>query len=425
MRAPHTVSPTLLAYPVSRRLRRAVAAVLAVLLTASAPVDASQSETGLVDESAVAGSGSEVVLDVELAELEARVEALGGDVGVLEARLAALESRITEQQHLISAARADREALLAANAELRSAMIDTLAKMESQRALVAKLAVDAYVMPRAEVDRGPLGAADIGEAASRRVLIGAVGDSRAKALAELAASKQLLAAQQDLAQEMLDRAEQHHQDELEAIARLEVNRKEHEAIESRVETLVYEFTNEVDAMAAGDEQLRLILNAREADFLAHASRQAAYGEACDAAFAPADENGIPLDCVQLLSPLRLDMIWPHPGPVTSTFGPRWGRLHEGLDIGGSYGDAIRSVQSGEVFFAGWLGGYGNMVLVDHGAGVVTMYAHLTSIAVSEGELVATSALLGEMGSTGRSTGPHLHFEIQVDGEPVDPAPFLS
>ena len=124
------------------------------------------------------------------------------------------------------------------------------------------------------------------------------------------------------------------------------------------------------------------------------------------------------------APSASGFIWPVSGPVTSTFGPRWGRMHEGIDIAAPSGAPIASVASGTIIYAGWLGGYGNLVVVDHGGGVSTAYAHMSSIASGTGQGVAQGQVIGYVGSTGHSTGPHLHFEVRINGQAVDPLQYL-
>jgi murein DD-endopeptidase MepM/ murein hydrolase activator NlpD len=118
------------------------------------------------------------------------------------------------------------------------------------------------------------------------------------------------------------------------------------------------------------------------------------------------------------------LIWPVNGPLTSGFGMRWGRLHAGIDIGVGYGTPIQAAAAGTVIHAGWLGGYGNLVVVDHGGGLSTAYAHQQRIYVGVGQAVAQGEALGEVGNTGHSFGPHLHFEVRVNGNPVDPLGYL-
>lgn len=124
------------------------------------------------------------------------------------------------------------------------------------------------------------------------------------------------------------------------------------------------------------------------------------------------------------------MIWPISGPITSEFGwrthPIFGtaRFHSGLDIGGDYGMPIYAAASGTVIYAGWISGYGNAVIIDHGGGVTTLYGHNDSLNVSEGENVAQGQIIAMCGSTGNSTGPHCHFEVRENGEPVSPYGYL-
>jgi murein DD-endopeptidase MepM/ murein hydrolase activator NlpD len=123
-------------------------------------------------------------------------------------------------------------------------------------------------------------------------------------------------------------------------------------------------------------------------------------------------------------PSAAGFIWPCDGVVVSGFGMRWGRMHEGIDIGCAYGTPNRAAASGTVIYAGWLGGYGNLVVVDHGNGLSTAYAHASSILVSVGQSVSQGQTVSLVGSTGNSSGPHLHFEVRVNGVAVDPLPYL-
>jgi septal ring factor EnvC (AmiA/AmiB activator) len=117
--------------------------------------------------------------------------------------------------------------------------------------------------------------------------------------------------------------------------------------------------------------------------------------------------------------------WPARGPVTSEYGRRWGRMHEGIDIGAPTGAAVVAARPGRVTFAGTMGGYGNLVLVDHGGGIVTAYAHLSAFAVSNGAQVGGGQRLGSIGCTGSCTGPHLHFEVRVNGSARNPRNYLG
>jgi murein DD-endopeptidase MepM/ murein hydrolase activator NlpD len=116
-------------------------------------------------------------------------------------------------------------------------------------------------------------------------------------------------------------------------------------------------------------------------------------------------------------------IWPVNGPITSGFGWRWGRMHEGIDIGAACGTTIHAAAAGTVIYSGWMDGYGNFVVIDHGNGLATAYGHQSAIYVSGGP-VSQGQAIGAVGSTGHSTGCHLHFEVRVNGNPVDPLGYL-
>ena len=124
------------------------------------------------------------------------------------------------------------------------------------------------------------------------------------------------------------------------------------------------------------------------------------------------------------TPSAAGLIWPVSGPVVSPFGYRWGRLHAGIDIAVPYGTPIHAAAAGTVVLAGWVGGYGNYTCVDHGGGMATCYAHQSSYAVSQGAAVTQGQLIGYVGCTGHCFGPHLHFEVRINGTPVDPLGYL-
>lgn len=122
--------------------------------------------------------------------------------------------------------------------------------------------------------------------------------------------------------------------------------------------------------------------------------------------------------------------YPTDAPTSSPFGWRvhpilgYRRFHSGQDFAASYGSTIRAADSGTVIFAGWYGGYGNAAIIDHGNGISTLYGHTSQLYVSEGQTVKRGQAIAAVGSTGLSTGPHLHFEVRKNGTPVDPMNYL-
>ena len=191
---------------------------------------------------------------------------------------------------------------------------------------------------------------------------------------------------------------------------------EQERLRGEVLARKEEFQSQVDVLeqesAAIAETLRQRAAAREA------ARQSADPD--DVASALAD---LPESTGQLLFPV--------PGaPITSSFGyrihPIYGdaRLHTGIDIGASTGDSILAAADGVVVSTGSLGGYGNATVIEHGGGMATLYGHQSAILVSPGDRVTAGEVIGRVGCTGACTGPHLHFEVRIEGEPVNPIPYL-
>jgi murein DD-endopeptidase MepM/ murein hydrolase activator NlpD len=156
---------------------------------------------------------------------------------------------------------------------------------------------------------------------------------------------------------------------------------------------------------------------------------------------PADDNELDGETKQLegelgeiqrnSDPANLPTMWAHLGKINNEFGfrrnPFGGRsyeFHPGMDIDGERGDLVVAPANGTVVKAGWTGGYGNMIEVDHGNGLTTRYGHLSKVEVTVGDTIYRGQLIGYVGSTGRSTGPHLHYELRLGGKPVNPRHFL-
>lgn len=124
------------------------------------------------------------------------------------------------------------------------------------------------------------------------------------------------------------------------------------------------------------------------------------------------------------APVAAGWMWPLSGPVTSHFGPRWGKMHSGIDIAAPTGTPVAAARAGTVAYANWDGGYGLSVIIDHGDGTLSRYAHASTILVNPGECVDRGDAVIRVGSTGFSTGPHLHFEIIAGDEALDPLAYL-
>ena len=249
--------------------------------------------------------------------------------------------------------------------------------------------------------------ADLEDLQERRAAQRAVDAERRDAAAAIVAEREAVKSEADAEAEKRRRL----------VARLESDRRSYVAM---VQTL------EADSLNLEEELRRIAAEERAAQLAAErqAARDAAAAAARVAAAAPPPAPDPPA------APSTGAMVWPANGPVTSDFGwrthPIFGtrRFHAGIDIGAGYGVPIVAAQDGVVVSAGPYGGYGNAVALDHGGGLATFYAHQASVAVSSGESVSQGQVIGYVGSTGYSTGPHLHFEVRVNGSPTDPMQYL-
>lgn len=188
-------------------------------------------------------------------------------------------------------------------------------------------------------------------------------------------------------------------------------RSELEAREGELEAARAEKATALDSVAGEIENLEAGVEKLQDDIAAELQAQASSGGV------PAE---IPAGPIQGGSS---GFIWPVNGSITSPFGPRWGRLHAGLDIAAPNGTPIRAAKAGSIAMAQVYGGYGNYTCLNHGGGLSTCYAHQSAFEVTSGS-VDQGDVIGYVGNTGASMGDHLHFEVRVNGQPVDPMGYL-
>jgi murein DD-endopeptidase MepM/ murein hydrolase activator NlpD len=191
---------------------------------------------------------------------------------------------------------------------------------------------------------------------------------------------------------------------------------------------VHEIRQLRDELVANKGQLESARQQKKVSLDSLTAEERADAQEIDSLEAVSADLAAKIRAAQLHSTVRhvsgAGFIWPVDAPITSPFGWRWGRMHEGIDLGAAYGAPIAAAAAGTVIYAGWEGGYGNLTVIDHGGGLATAYGHQSRIAVSVGQGVAQGEIVGYVGSTGHSTGPHLHFEVRVNGQAVDPLGYL-
>jgi len=319
----------------------------------------------------------------------------------VEAELARLDQAVGSQR-----ARSDdaRRSEVAAQTSVREAT-DRLAAIESRvrdlRSQLAHQAVEAYTNPSGQggLMSAMARAGSLDDLALRQAFLDTVRTSATGVVEGLRGTRQ---DQETTAVE------------LEAARKVAAERAKVEA--SRTKTL--------EATRATQEKTHVELQ-RRIDALRGESQVLAGQEQALAELIRARSTTAPGQVVGSGAPSAAGLIWPIHGPVSSEYGPRWGGFHPGIDIAVPTGVPIAAAGGGVVVVAGPSGGYGNFVVIDHNNGYSTAYAHQSQIAVSEGQTVTQGQVIGYVGNTGFSTGPHLHYEIRVNGTAQNPRNFES
>ena len=318
---------------------------------------------------------------------------------VMEA-LNAAEQAVARQEQAVSEAAAELKRLEEAEAEQAEAMSDRAVELYKNGAMIPMGTVLTATSPA--------------DALRRTALVDAVNRIDRAAFEQVTITQTSIDAQRKQLKVEQDSLERVAQQQREIASQAEGLRND------RALALAAS-SNRVNVLASQENHLQE--ESREIAALARrAERTAAAASRNAAAAAPAASTASGATSAAPVS--GGGWVWPVSGPVTSEFGFRWGRQHEGIDIGGPSGTPIYAATAGTVTYAGTMGGYGNMVLVDHGGGVVTAYAHQTQILVSVGTQVSAGQQVGTVGSTGNVTGPHLHFEVRVGGIARNPRGYL-
>ena len=374
-----------------RRISPTVVSVLALLLGAAAPAW-SQQPTG--------GREREVQQALDLAR---------ASNAAVEAEVARLNQAVSRQQDVLAGARqAERSAAAQVDAATRK-LADTEARARAAKAELARRAVGAYVHPAAEAGLALFSqAGSIGELAQRRTLVAVVQGRTVDVIGKLRAARE----DQAIAAEELEHAREaaaaRAESEAAEAARLDSERRVQQAAHDALASRITGLEAESRALAAQAAELEARIRARSAA----------------AAVVDASPASPPGPAPVAGGNSSYGFAWPVRGVLTSEFGPRWGSFHSGIDIGAPEGTPIVATKAGVVISAGWLGGYGNLVVIDHGSGVSTAYAHQSRIGTTDGARVGQGQVIGYVGSTGVSTGNHLHFEVRVGGSAQDPMRFL-
>ncbi len=386
----------------------------------------------------------------DAAQVAAELDALSAEDAELAEALMALDAHIVLQEQKVAAsleaiAAAEEEA---AEARHRAAAIGDEIGVVRER--LRRSAVEAFVGPGdgglAELDADDLVASAVRESL-REQIIGNEYDL----VDELRSKEAEQAHAERVAEELVAVVETERVDLEERLAELDEARREAEELRAQVEVRVAKWRAVGAEIEAADAAIALEIRqleaeaqrrAQEEEARRMAEEEAARRAAEEAAIAEAEaeetdneetDDADAQDADGPEPPAAGEFVFSHrpvPGVITSPFGDRvhpiFGtvRAHKGIDFDGDRGEPIIAGADGVVLAAGWRNGYGNTVVLSHGNGFTTLYAHMTDVGVSAGQSVSGGETLGTVGSTGWSTGPHLHLEVRVDGIAVDPGPYL-
>ena len=353
-----------------------------------------QQNAAKADAETVIGSVSE-----QLRQIEGQLRQATAELGTIKEQRVAVENDITLNERQLAEAQK---------------------RLEGRESVFYKRVRDIYINGRLSYLDVVIGSKDFSDFANRLEVLKRIIDSDItlineikKERAEIEAHKQKLEADRAKLVELEKAA-------LAKQAEIEQKKAERNVVLQKAQNDRATAMQAIEELNASSAQVSAMLKERQA------ARAAAAAAAAAAATQSSGGQGSSDNWVQGTGQLG----WPVSGEITSPYGyrvhPIWGTTiyHSGIDIGVDEGTPVHAADGGVVVWSGWMGGYGYAVVIDHGNGLSTLYGHNSELAVDEGQSVAKGQVISYAGSTGNSTGPHVHFEVRVNGDPVDPMGYL-
>lgn len=353
-----------------------------------------QQNAAKADAETVIGSVSE-----QLRQIEEQLRQATAELGTIKEQRVAVENDITLNERQLAEAQK---------------------RLEGRESVFYKRVRDIYINGRLSYLDVVIGSKDFSDFANRLEVLKRIIDSDItlineikKERADIEAHKQKLEADRAKLVELEKAA-------LAKQAEIEQKKAERNVVLQKAQNDRATAMQAIEELNASSAQVSAMLKERQA------ARAAAAAAAAVAAAQSSGGQGASDNWVQGTGQLG----WPVSGEITSPYGyrvhPIWGTTiyHSGIDIGVDEGTPVHAADGGVVVWSGWMGGYGYAVVIDHGNGLSTLYGHNSELAVDEGQSVAKGQVISYAGSTGNSTGPHVHFEVRVNGDPVDPMGYL-
>jgi murein DD-endopeptidase MepM/ murein hydrolase activator NlpD len=341
----------------------------------------------------------------QLAEAQANRRALTADVRSLQDRLSGAQADLAAVEAELEVARGELRRWTAQLGRARRQLVDQRSSLEAQAAAAYKLGPGAYL-------EALLDSSDLASLAERGAFVERVLSVSSYELEGIRVARTLVADRQDRVEVYETRVAERAEQVRERAAEIASLKAEHESLLARVDLEAEAHAEALDTLSEARERYEEAVAALEAESARIQGVIQGTGSSGSGQYGG-------------------ELFWPTDGPIVSGFGyrthPVYGttRFHAGVDIDGACGQPIWAAEDGTVISAGYNGGYGNATVIDHGDGLSTLYGHQSSLGVSSGQSVGRGQQIGLVGTTGLSTGCHLHFEVRVNGEPVDPVPYLT
>ena len=328
----------------------------------------------------------------QIRETKKREVKITVEIESVESRLLATEARLEVSRDRLKRLRAEDEVL-------RQRIAETEARLLARKAALSRRVRENYIRGRTTYVQVLLHSSSVQDYLARSYYVERLVDSDIRLVAGIRADRRQLA-------EDKRKLDQQTAEELSLEASLQTEQESYRADAERKRDLLHDVQETRESMEEALEVLEQ--SSREIEARIRAMERTPQGRA------------------RMLQAWTGHFIRPAAGPITSGFGMRHhpilgrDRMHTGVDIGAGYGAPIHAAAGGTVIFSGYQRGYGNTMIIDHGGGVTTLYGHCSRLGVSEGQTVRQGEVIGNVGSTGLSTGPHLHFEVRRNGTPVNP-----
>lgn len=335
-------------------------------------------------------------------------------IGQQTTNLEQAEEELKKAQDELAAIQGQRKAVEGDIAVTQKKLDEAQKRLAKREVVFQKRVRDIYINGRLSYLEVVLGSKDFNDFANRVQVLKRIIDADIKLINGIKEERADIASQKDKLEadraKIVDLEKQAQAKQ----AEIEQRKQTYAQLLAKARTDQAGSIEKIQELEAASQQVRNIIAQRQAERAAQAAQAAAGG-------------GGGYNWVQGSGVLS----WPVSShEITSGFGGRYhpisGRyiFHDGIDIAADYGEPVHAADGGTVIYAGWISGYGNVVIIDHGNGMSTLYAHNESLNVSEGQGVSKGSVIAYAGSTGNSTGPHLHFEVRINDEPQNPLGYL-